>query len=138
MDVKPNRISAWIASAVLAAITLGVFYVVRDYGPESAIRRFQFAVLSRDTNALGAVTLQPLNDPSVQHLVTSVEMLTQRGANYQILQMNRGPDAVVAAVQYTLSNGESAPTYWVVVKQNRTWKVDTLETGLYFRKTLGL
>lgn len=133
-----RQTSSAIAAAALAVITIFVFWVLQDYGPESAIRRFHDAVLNRDPVALAQVTAEALNDPNVVHLEQNVVQLAQAGANYRILRMDRGPRRVAAEVQYSLPDGRTGTTMWVVVKQNRVWRVEASETGQYFRRTLGL
>lgn len=135
---KPLRATSLVPAIALAALTLTVFWVLRDYGPESAIRRFHDAVLNRDTNALAQVTDNDLNDISTQRLIKNVVLLGEGGATYRILGMQRETRRVAAEVQYNLPDGKSGRTIWIVVKRNRVWKVEASETGQYFRKTLGL
>ncbi len=135
---KPLRALSTVPAIALALLTLTVFWVLRDYGPESAIRRFHDAVLSNDAQAVAQVTDDDFNDPSVQRLINNVIFLGQRGATYRILGMQRETRRVAAEVQYNLPDGKAGRTIWIVVKPRRTWKVEASETGQYFRRTLGL
>lgn len=135
---KPVRASSLVPAIALAVLTLAVFWVLQDYGPESAIRRFHDAVLSRDALALAQVTEDDLNDLPTQRLIQNVLLLGEKGATYRILGMQRETRRVAAEVQYNLPDGKSGRTIWIVVKRNRVWKVEASETGQYFRKTLGL
>ena len=138
MDGKRFRTSSAVTAAALMLLTLAVFSVLQDYGPESAIRRFRDAVRRMDGRALAAVTEEPLDDPRVTHLVQAVKALDESGASYQILRMDREPRRVAAEVLYTLPDGRQGQTWWIVVKSRRAWRVEARETGRAFRQTLGL
>src|SRR5687767_10393182 len=49
---SPSRNHGWTASALLAVLTIAVFFVLQNYGPESAVRRFHDALLRRDGREL--------------------------------------------------------------------------------------
>lgn len=140
MSGKGIRVSSSLAALVVAAITLVVFFVLRDYGPESAIRRFHEAAVSQDWPTLQQVTVEPIDDVGVKRLAFGVIELERNGANYIISHMEREPNRVVADVHYTLSDGEQGTTVWVVVKTHRIWKVSSNETFQardYLRRMLG-
>ncbi len=138
MHGKPLRASAALSAVALTLLTLFVFWVLQDYGPESAIRRFHDAVLNGDTHVLAQVTQEDIRDPRVAHLAQAVTWLDQQGARSVILGMHREPKLVAAEVQYTLPDGGEGRTWWIVVKIQRTWKVDASQTGQYFRSKLRL
>lgn len=116
-----------VAAALLASVTLGAFAVLQDYGPESAIRRFHHAVQVGDVNELERVTGQDLKDPIVGDLASWVSRMNRAGAQYHVLRVERQPTQVYAALEYTLPNGETYPTVWIVQREQRpeaTWKVN--------------
>lgn len=119
-----------MAAAALAVITLSVFYVLQDYGPESAIRRFHHAVQVGDANELARVTEQSLQDPSTSELARWVNQMSRLGAHYRLLRVDREPSKVYAALEYVLPNGETYPTVWIVDRTERggTWRVDAQST----------
>ena len=116
-----------VAAVLLAAVTLGVFSVLQDYGPESAIRRFHHAVQVGDLNELQRVTKQDLREGSPAKLTAWVSNIIHAGARYRLLRVERQPTEVYAALEYVLPNGESYPTVWIVEKERTagsSWKVD--------------
>lgn len=135
MEIPRQAIAA---SILLVAITGTVFYVLRDYGPENAIRRFHAAVQSGDSAALARVTNEPIDSPYVQSLASKVAQIERNGANYRILRMEREPGQVAAEVEYQFPNGARGQTLWIVVLDHKIWKVMASETGQVFRRSLGL
>jgi hypothetical protein len=136
---KPRMGAARIgASLVLSFVTLSVFYVLQDYGPESAIRRFHRAVRAGDSSELTRVTEQPIGSPPVQELVGWVNQMNYLGARYQLLRVERQPREVYAALAYIAPNGENYATVWVVEKRGPIWKIDAARTATILRdKFLG-
>jgi len=118
-----------LAAFVLAAVTLGVFAVFHDYGPESAIRRFHLAVVNGDRAELQRVTEQPIDTPGPQALRRWVLQMHEAGAHYQLLRVERHPRAVYAAVVYSPPDGEPYGTVWIVRKDDAFWKVDAAATA---------
>lgn len=134
---KPRMGAARIGAAlVLSLVTLSVFYVLRDYGPESAIRRFHRAVRIGDPNELARVTEQPIGSPPVQELVGWVNQMNLIGGRYQLLRVERQPREVYAALAYQGPNGESYATVWVVEKRGTSWKIDAARTATILRDKL--
>ncbi|MGV3614879.1 MAG: hypothetical protein ACO1SV_06050 [Fimbriimonas sp.] len=133
METRLRRGARIGAAALLATVTLGVFYVLQDYGPESAIRRFHRAVQARDSGELARVTEQPIDSPEVQELIRWVDQTSRFGARYQLLRVERQRREVYAALDYTAPNGENYATVWVVEKKGETWKVDAVRTVTILR-----
>ena len=127
---------AYLSAGILALLTLGVFYVLQDYGPESAIRKFHVAAAAGDAGALQSVTQQPVRTQEVQILAAKVRRLLGEGYRYQVLRMDRSPTQVRAAVVYTVGNIE-LPEIWVVEKDGRSWKIDAFTTEGIQRDSLG-
>lgn len=126
------------AAAVLALITLGVFSVLQDYGPESAIRRFHAAVMQEDAIELQTVTEQNVRTPAVRELAGQVHSFLTQG-NYQLLRMERSPLQVRAAVVYTSRlTHEQFPMIWVVEQRNHVWRVDANKTLTILHDSLGM
>lgn len=124
----------WLAAFALAAVTLGVFATLHDYGPESAIRRFHVASVRGDLNELSRVTAQSPNSPSVLKLRQWVGTMHQLGAHYQLLRIDRqtidrdSSDAL-AALLYNTPGQENWGMVWIVSKRNSVWKVDADRTA---------
>ena len=126
------------AAGVLALAVAFVFYTLRDYGPESAVRRFHRAVQVRYWTDLRRVTVQPLESPSVQHLAAEVARLTQGTHRHRLVRMDRGRDQARAAVVYSYPGGLREVRIWIVELQGRTWKVDADKTLTTLRDALEL
>jgi hypothetical protein len=132
MTVRAKRASAsfssYAAASVLAVITLGVFFRLQDYGPESAIRRFHNDVLNDDSSDLQRVTVQSIGDQRVRRLVSLVHNLLVDGRRYQLVGMDRTPDQVRAAVIYRIPRREDRAIVWVVERSDGGWRVNADKT----------
>ncbi len=122
-----GSVSAIIAAVVLALGTVTVFWVLQDYGPQSAIRRFHLAVAENNSVDMQQVVAQPVTSSDVQELIRGVVFLTSNGP-YQIARMDRQPREVAAAAVYSLPGGQRQVLIWVVVKDHRLWRVDATRT----------
>ena len=116
------------AATTLAVVVLGVFFVLQDYGPESAIRRFHRAVQVGDVRELARVTKQPISSRAVADLSGWVQQMRHVGARYRLLRVDRQPREVYAALEYVLPDGQTYPTVWVVEKPRETWQIDAART----------
>jgi hypothetical protein len=136
------------ASAVaLSLITLFVFLVFQNFGPESAVRRLhavtyriadyipreeafdlQLVKLS-DLAELRAVTLA--NDPqALKGLIEILRISAYTRARYEIVRLDyQTPSLVVAVVQYNQPGAEEPQFFvWIVKLDGRTWKIDPAAT----------
>lgn len=138
MALRKARRTGFIAAVLLAAMVLFVFSVLRDYGPESAIRKFHMAVLKDNPAELQAVTEQPIGWVSVQSLVERVRQADALGAKYYVARMERRPDEVVAVAMYALHDGSHGTAIWDVRKEDGVWKIDANRTLTVFRDNIGL
>lgn len=135
---RRDQIVNYGAAAVLALITLGVFAVLQDYGPESAIRRFHAAVMQDDPIELQSVTEQNVRTPAVRELAVQVRSFLSTGS-YQLLRMERSPAQVRAAVVYTSrTTHEQFPMIWIVEQRNHVWRVDANKTLTILHDSLGM
>jgi hypothetical protein len=133
------RESSLLPAVVLAAFTLGVFYVLQNYGPESAVRRFHSAVAADDANALAAVTAQDVRSPEVRALILQVQRIPAEFRHVQFSSGWRGHRQVVIVAEYGSARGYKVYLPWLVRKINtRNWRVDALGTiGLMRRQVQG-
>jgi len=124
--------------AVLSLLTLSVFYVLQDYGPESAIRRFHDAVVRGDGIELQRVTAEDIRSPSVILLARDVKNFLVDGT-YQLSRMERSQNQVQAAVVYRAKgSAELFPMIWIVEKRGSVWKVNADKTLTILRDNLGM
>lgn len=120
-----------LASILLAALTISVFYVLQDYGPESAIRKYNEAVFNNDIGSADLYATQPYGRSEAAHLVfEAVRRSLAVGGRLRLLHMDRSPngDAALAVVAYVYPNGAVTQFDFEVVKQDHIWKVDPIQS----------
>ena len=117
-----------IAALVLALLTGGVFWVLQDYGPESALRKFHRASINHEWRDLGEVVMSGSYRQNVEVLANMVETYARLGARYQLQQVRRQNGKVLARVEYVFPNGRRDPVFWVVDKAKDGWRVNVNET----------
>lgn len=117
-----------IVAAIVAVITLGTFYILQDYGPASAIRRFHEAIFNNDVGELQQVTYDKINSPAVRELITAVNSIGEPASHPQVARMDRQVGEVRAAVVYTYPNNLRTARVWVVEKHDKLWQVNAEKT----------
>ena len=115
-------------AAALGALTLSTFFVLQDYGPESAIRRFHQAIAERDLQELAKVTEQEINTNAVAQLVWRVRSIDPTAQNYRLLRTDRSSREVRVEVGYRTPPGYVVVLPWIVQKTGSAWRVDAIET----------
>ena len=129
-----------VAAVVLAVLTLAVFYVLQDYGPASAIRRFHAALATGDVAALQQVIDSPVkslvDDPQQKFLIGYVKQFVDHGIQPQVARMDRQPGSVRVAVVYTLQNHDRYAIVWIVDKKGPLWKINIKLTAAILKDTL--
>lgn len=128
-----------LASALLALLTLTVFYVLRDYGPESAIRKYNEAVINGDIVGLDQISTQPDSSPSGGWLHDQVRDFLAAGGRLHLDRMERNPaqNIDVASVRYVFPNQQVRGFLFVVTKQDHLWKVSPQMTEQALQRLLG-
>lgn len=119
--------SSIIASLMLAVLTLVVFGTLRDFGPESVVRRFHEAAIAGDFDELRRIS-SPANSQSTTILAERIKALHQAGARigYPQIQTNRD-GSVVAKFNYATAD-RVVFVFWVLRRQPLGWRVMTDET----------
>ena len=116
-----RRDPGFAAAAVLATVTLCVFGVFQNYGPESAVRRFHHAVAHDDLGEMAQVVTQGVDSSAMKELRGYVSRaLAGSGAGYRILTSDRSEKQVVMLAKYQ----STPPIVWVVVKLPGGWRID--------------
>jgi hypothetical protein len=119
--MRIRRDPGFAAAAVLATVTLCVFGVLQNYGPESAVRRFHHAVAHNDLNEMSQVVTQGVDSSAVTQLVAIVHRaLTTGSGYYRIITSDRSERQVVMLARYE----STPPIVWVVVKARDGWRID--------------
>ena len=165
MSAKPiaarKKLPGRLAAAVLAVITLVAFFILQDYGPVSAVRRFhealrrsnlpavQQALASGDAAAFiqrlgsgNAATIQqvseePVGDPSVQYMALHLSPLILQGIQPQLAKTEREGERDDVVVVYHLPNGEMLAIVWIVDRKGSIWKINAQETAEALYESLG-
>ncbi len=124
-----------LAAAVLTVLTLSVFSVLREFGPESAVRKFHRAVLSNNRDELLLTIQQPASQSAFSYLAQNVWNFAKVGGRYQIRSLQRNTNQVVAEVEYSYPNGQLiASTLWVVNREKAGWKINVDATAQLWRR----
>jgi len=143
-----GRLGQIVAAAILSLVVLGVFFELRDYGPESALRRFQRAALEADDAALQLVCRQPVDSQEVLTLKANFQRLAANGAQVRVGRVEREirPDtvngvqvrvtSVVVEAIYDVRAGHTN-IFWVVDHQPSGWQVNADETINFVHRRLG-
>ncbi|MFQ3587077.1 MAG: hypothetical protein SNJ74_02275 [Fimbriimonadaceae bacterium] len=115
-----------LPAAILAVLTLGVFWSLREYGPETALRKFHRGAVQREIEEVYRVTVPNPNPNTVGFLATRIHQFAQQGARYQVRYVQRRAGFVVAEVEYVFDRrGIRVPMLYVVRKVDGQWRVDT-------------
>jgi hypothetical protein len=139
MEVRRSQTGSWIAAAALLLLTGTVFWLLRDYGPESALRKFHRAAVNRNVRELLHTVPDDAERSNVEFLAMMVENYARFGARYQLLHVKREDRLVMAEVAYVLPNRPMAPSVlWIVAKYRDGWRVDVDRTMRMLRMTQGL
>ncbi|HLK16134.1 MAG TPA: hypothetical protein VKT78_15120 [Fimbriimonadaceae bacterium] len=117
-----------LASILLALLTISVFYVLQDYGPESAVRKYNEGVLTGDLAAVNQISTQPVDPNDADWLRAYVQSFLRTGGRLRLMNMDRTPDRSVAYVEYVEPEPPSIQFLFVVRKQNHIWRISPTET----------
>jgi hypothetical protein len=137
---SPKPVYSYMAAATLAVVTLFTFFVFRDFGPQSAIRRFHADVARQDWKDFEAVSLQSFNDRSSVEMRGIVMDMVRQNASYEIVSVKRSRGDDLAVVEYRLPNGAMPfPLIWHVKLSQGEWKIDCEATlsGLRHQEPMG-
>lgn len=125
-----HAVAPYVAAGVLATITCLVFFSLRDFGPESAVRRFQDDIRNeRYGDLVNVTTTGTLNDPYVGVLGRFLRNEDSMGASSRIVAtdlMSANKANVLTLLEWT--DGRQF-VVWVTTKEpNQGWKVDPQQT----------
>ena len=129
--------SAIVTSLILVALTLFVFANLRDYGPESTIRRFHEAAIAGDRAAINATTIEGYKNPFVANLVQGIRQLAEQGGQMRIVGQNYKVSDMQVGVTYSMRNGASTTFNYYLTRSNREWRIDARKTKNAIYESLG-
>ncbi len=143
------RWGTYATAGVLTVVVLSVFGALRDYGPDSALRRFHQAAISGDDKTLRRVCKQPIESDVVLYLREKLRRLDFAGARIRMGVVHSetridtvGSDtvkvpSVVTEVRYYVP-GRVESIYWVLDHDASGWLVNAYETAMFPSKRLGV
>lgn len=125
-------IASAAAASILALLTLTVFFLAKDQGPISTVRRFQEGVLRRDGTAVRSSLGPYVSQTATQYLVNEVSALFESGyASSVAAKRQSGSRAYVAVVFKKPSNKESYVIIPYVLERGKTpWVINPNETWM--------
>lgn len=124
-----------VAASVLAVLTLSVFYLLREFGPESAVRKFHRAVLSRNYAQLNEVIHSETDPVELDYLASRVWNFAATDGRFQIRSLQRSTDQVTAEVEYSFPNRALVvTTFWVITRESSAWKVNVNATAQMWKR----
>jgi hypothetical protein len=123
--------SAVISSIALAALTLGTFWILREYGPASTLRRFHVAVLSGSERDIADAVTSQSSPLAVRLLARLVFERARLEGRYQLAGVEpHGEGRVIAEVNYLFPNrGMMVTMLWVVDREAGRWRINADETA---------
>jgi hypothetical protein len=125
------------ASVLLALLTISVFYVLQDYGPESAIRKYNEAVLNGDVFAIDQISAQSSDTDDGQWLKAQVQFFLSKGGRLRLDRLVRQPTADIAQVEYVFREPPAIGFFFVVTKDNHVWRVNPQATHAVIDQVTG-
>jgi hypothetical protein len=135
---RKRRLSAIVTSAILVALTVSVFAKLRDYGPESTLRRFHVAALSNDLATMNATIKEGSNEGNVYWLRGFLRELSRQGTLPRIIGQRGDVNSVAVEVAYILPNTtQGMVMVWKVDRVGRTWKINVDKTAQAIRESMG-
>lgn len=136
-----RRWSPYIAAALLASLTIRVFFTLQDYGPESAIRRFYAATPDAVRTGNVAELVDVSLDAKIQGLseaamVSRLARWRTHGVPMQVEFVQGNGNEVRAVVVFSLPLNKKTDylwaSVWVVVRIGKDWKIDVNKTSTIF------
>lgn len=120
--------TAIAAAASLAVVTLSIFALQQNYGPDSAVRRFELAVREKNLQALQASTTDPIDSFQVGYLVDTIRQIQASGGSLRTVRTRREGRLASVQTSINLPGGRSMDMVWIVVRQDGAWRVDARGT----------
>jgi hypothetical protein len=129
-----SKYGAIVAAVVLSFLTLGVFAMARDKGPESTVRRFHANLVAGDETAV----LREMADGervSGRDLRAMVKFALGQGAKIQLGRVyTEGRLSYVDVVYVDDRNQVIGALRYVVKKDEYRWQIDAGETNALRRQ----
>jgi len=135
-----QRWTPYVAAAILASLTIRVFFELQDYGPESALRRANEAIQNDDGKGLlNVIVDHKLEGANEKAMVATLRFWYTHGVTMQVGRLIRNGNQVRAALvfgfpprTFGFPKGTYWSSVWVVERNGRSWFVDANKTATIF------
>lgn len=118
-----------VAATTLSVLTLAVFFTLRNYGPQSAVRRFHQAVASRNPTEMSRYAEESPTNPELLELGAFVY---QNMLNVQprVIAVQPGSNRAKVLVVYQNRYAATQPVVFIVDQDAKThsWRVNCSAT----------
>ena len=124
MEARQRRNVSLVSSGILAVLTLSVFMASLNKGPVSSVTRFHQALARDDRATLRAVSLGPLDSPSM--LALRQQILNRIGpqTKIEVARVDRKKGYAFVYVVYRSQNSQAVPWVFATKRFESTWLVD--------------
>ena len=128
MEASTVAPAAIVSAISLSVFTLGIFAIQQNYGPDSAVRRFEAAVRAKDWRALQTTVFDPVDSFPVGYLVETIQRIQASGASLHTVRTNREGKSASVQTSIDLPDGQAISMVWQVSRQGGAWRVDAAGT----------
>jgi hypothetical protein len=124
--LKPGSV---VAAVTLTVLTLAVFFTLRNYGPQSAVRRFHQAVASRNPTEMSRYAEESPASPELLELGTFVYQNMLNGQP-RLIAVQPGYNRAKVLVVYQSPYAAPQPVVFIVDQDPKThgWRVNCTAT----------
>jgi hypothetical protein len=124
--IKPGSI---VAASILSVLTLAVFFTLRNYGPQSAVRRFHQAVASRNPTEMSRYAEEVPSNPELLELGSFVYQNMMNGQP-RLIAVQPGNNRAKVLVVYQNKFAAPQPVVFIVDQDTKThlWRVNCSAT----------
>ena len=129
----PTRFGTLTRESVVSAVLLAflvcvIFFPLRNYGPQSAVRRFHQAVATRDLRQITQYTEESTNNPALAELFVFVDT-NLLYAQPRLIAVQPDANRAKVLIQYQNKFGASQPVVFFVDQSTAgRWKVNCTAT----------
>jgi hypothetical protein len=118
-----------VAAATLSVLTLAVFFTLRNYGPQSAVRRFHQAVASNNPTEMSRYAEESPSNPELLELGVFVYRNMMNGQP-RLIAVQPGNNRAKVLVVYQNRYSGTQPVVFIVDQDAKThaWRVNCSAT----------
>ena len=137
MSVQRSQTSGVIVAIALSMLTLSVFGLQQNAGPQSTLNKFHQAVIRNSEPEIMSLIVQPMDANAARTLVLKLWSANQQGAQMRIGRTVIERRRAFVSVIYQYPNGLTEETVWVLNRSRGGWKVNPFETLALFQQRIG-